>query len=188
MRHSRPCSTRVAALLAQHAGPGARDRARTAKEQIDPELERRALKTAGFADVARAEGTGPLEAALVTEAVARAGGRGCDRRARAGGAGAARLGRPRARSHSPTRRTTGGRCASARTRAALLVLDAGRGAPGSARARRRRVRCRRASWLSRWAASPRGCCAAGGRSAPAPAPACATGGAWRWPARDARLR
>ncbi len=62
----------LATLLAQYAGP-ARAIEIGAKEQVDGELER-ALDDAGFAEIARAEGTGPLEAALVTEAVAREAG------------------------------------------------------------------------------------------------------------------
>ncbi|HET6305532.1 MAG TPA: acyl-CoA dehydrogenase family protein [Myxococcota bacterium] len=62
----------VRALLARHAGP-ARAIELAAKGAYDSALEA-ALGAAGFLDVARAEGTGPLEAALVVEEVARAGG------------------------------------------------------------------------------------------------------------------
>jgi alkylation response protein AidB-like acyl-CoA dehydrogenase len=62
----------VESLLAQHAGP-ARAIELDAKRETDGELEA-ALAEAGFLDVALAEGAGPLEAALVVEAVARAGG------------------------------------------------------------------------------------------------------------------
>ena len=62
----------VATLLEQRAGP-ARAIELAAKEEYDLELER-ALDEAGFLDVALQPETGFLEAALVTEAVARAGG------------------------------------------------------------------------------------------------------------------
>jgi alkylation response protein AidB-like acyl-CoA dehydrogenase len=62
----------VEQLLARHAGP-ARAIALQAKGALDADLER-ALRDAGFGEVGRSEGTGPLEAALVVEAVARAAG------------------------------------------------------------------------------------------------------------------
>jgi alkylation response protein AidB-like acyl-CoA dehydrogenase len=62
----------VTGLLAQHAGP-ARAIELHAKEAYDEALDA-ALRDAGFADVAQADGAGPLEAALITEAVAEAGG------------------------------------------------------------------------------------------------------------------
>ena len=62
----------VEALLEQRAGP-ARAIALQAKGEYDRDLEG-ALAEAGFLDVGRGQETGPLEAALVTEAVARAGG------------------------------------------------------------------------------------------------------------------
>ena len=62
----------VESLLEQHAGP-ARAIALSDKDGYDSALDA-ALRDAGFADVARGEGTGPLEAALIVEAVARAGG------------------------------------------------------------------------------------------------------------------
>ncbi len=62
----------VAALLAQHAGP-ARAIELGAKEDYDFALDA-ALAEAGFADVALDGETGLLEAALVTTAVAQAGG------------------------------------------------------------------------------------------------------------------
>jgi len=62
----------VEALLAQHAGP-ARAIELDARTAYDHELEA-ALATAGFTGTALAEGAGFLEATLVTEAVARAGG------------------------------------------------------------------------------------------------------------------
>ena len=62
----------VEALLAQRAGP-ARAILLNAKAAYDGELDA-ALAEAGFGDVMLADGTGPLEAALVVEAVARAGG------------------------------------------------------------------------------------------------------------------
>ena len=62
----------VASLLEQHAGP-ARAIAIHDKDGYDSELDA-ALWEAGFADVARGDDTGPLEAALIAEAVARAGG------------------------------------------------------------------------------------------------------------------
>jgi alkylation response protein AidB-like acyl-CoA dehydrogenase len=66
----------VSALLAQYAGPAraiALASEKDAKDEYDSALDA-ALRTAGFTSVAVAEGTGPLEAALVTEAVAEAGG------------------------------------------------------------------------------------------------------------------
>jgi alkylation response protein AidB-like acyl-CoA dehydrogenase len=59
-------------LLGRHAGP---DRARQllADDRCDRELMH-ALDTAGFLDLARAEGAGPLEAELVVEEAARAAG------------------------------------------------------------------------------------------------------------------
>jgi alkylation response protein AidB-like acyl-CoA dehydrogenase len=62
----------VQALLARHGGP-ARAALLAVKADYDFALES-ALAGAGFLDVARGEGTGPLEAALVVEEVARAGG------------------------------------------------------------------------------------------------------------------
>jgi alkylation response protein AidB-like acyl-CoA dehydrogenase len=62
----------VEALLRRHAGP-ARAIALQPKAEYDAALEA-ALAEAGFLDVARGAETGPLEAALVTEAVARAAG------------------------------------------------------------------------------------------------------------------
>jgi alkylation response protein AidB-like acyl-CoA dehydrogenase len=62
----------VEALLEQHAG-AARAIELDARAAYDHELEA-ALAAAGFTDVALADGAGFLEAALVTEAVARAGG------------------------------------------------------------------------------------------------------------------
>jgi alkylation response protein AidB-like acyl-CoA dehydrogenase len=62
----------VGALLEKHAGP-ARAIELGARDGYDCELEA-ALLDAGFAEVVDAEGAGPLEAALVTEAVAEAGG------------------------------------------------------------------------------------------------------------------
>ena len=62
----------VEALLEQRAGP-VRNIALAAKAEYDSELDA-ALADSGFSDVARADGAGPLEAALVVEAVARAGG------------------------------------------------------------------------------------------------------------------
>ena len=62
----------VAALLAQHAGPK-RAIELNRKSEYDGALEA-ALDAAGFLGVALAEGTGLLEAALVVEAVAKAGG------------------------------------------------------------------------------------------------------------------
>jgi alkylation response protein AidB-like acyl-CoA dehydrogenase len=62
----------VRALLARHAGP-ARAIGLAAKGEYDSVLED-TLGAGGFLDVARAEGTGPLEAALVVEEVARAAG------------------------------------------------------------------------------------------------------------------
>jgi alkylation response protein AidB-like acyl-CoA dehydrogenase len=62
----------VEALLVKHAGP-ARAIELDARTAYDHELDA-ALATAGFADTALAEGAGFLEATLVTEAVARAGG------------------------------------------------------------------------------------------------------------------
>jgi alkylation response protein AidB-like acyl-CoA dehydrogenase len=62
----------VAALLAQHAG-AKRAIELNRKSEYDAALDV-ALEAAGFLGVALAEGTGLLEAALVVEAVARAGG------------------------------------------------------------------------------------------------------------------
>ena len=62
----------VAALLAQHAG-AARALELTRKGDYDFALDR-ALAEAGFAEIASGEGTGWLDAALLVEAVARAGG------------------------------------------------------------------------------------------------------------------
>ena len=62
----------VAALLAQHAGPK-RAILLNRKSEYDGALDA-ALEAAGFLGVAVAEGTGLLEAALVVEAVAKAGG------------------------------------------------------------------------------------------------------------------
>ncbi len=62
----------VGSLLAQYAGP-ARAIELAAKHDYDSALDA-ALSEAGFLDVARGEGTGFLEAALITEACARAGG------------------------------------------------------------------------------------------------------------------
>jgi alkylation response protein AidB-like acyl-CoA dehydrogenase len=62
----------VEALLARHAG-AARAIELARKDAYDHELEA-ALAEAGFSQVALADGAGPLEAALVVEAVARAGG------------------------------------------------------------------------------------------------------------------
>ena len=59
-------------LLAQHAGP-ARAIELAAKDAYDNELDA-ALEDAGFADVASGEETGPLEAALIGEAIAAAAG------------------------------------------------------------------------------------------------------------------
>ncbi len=62
----------VEALLSEHAGP---ERARRLHEEgeYDAELDR-ALRDAGFGEIAREQGAGPLEAALVTLAVSRAAG------------------------------------------------------------------------------------------------------------------
>jgi len=62
----------VSLLLEQHAG-AARAIGLAAKGEYDHALEA-ALRDAGFLDVALGEGTGSLEAALVAEAVAKAGG------------------------------------------------------------------------------------------------------------------
>ncbi len=62
----------VGSLLEQHAGP-ARAIALHDKDGYDTELDA-ALRDGGFTDVARGEDTGFLEAALIAEAVARAGG------------------------------------------------------------------------------------------------------------------
>ena len=62
----------VEQLLAQYAGP-ARAIELQQKDAYDDALDR-ALADAGFRDVLQGDDTGPLEAALVTEAVARAGG------------------------------------------------------------------------------------------------------------------
>lgn len=66
----------VASLLEQHAGPAraiALHDSALQKDGYDHELDA-ALREAGFSEVARGEDTGPLEAALISEAVARAGG------------------------------------------------------------------------------------------------------------------
>ena len=60
----------VASLLEQQAGP-ARAIALHDKDGYDTELDT-ALREAGFTEVARGDDTGPLEAALIAEAVARA--------------------------------------------------------------------------------------------------------------------
>lgn len=62
----------VTALLAQHAG-AKRATLLNRKSEYDLALDA-ALEAAGFQDIALAEGTGLLEAALVVEAVAKAGG------------------------------------------------------------------------------------------------------------------
>ena len=62
----------VGSLLEQHAGP-ARAIALQDKDGYDTELDT-ALREAGFTDVARGDGSGPLEAVLIAEAVARSGG------------------------------------------------------------------------------------------------------------------
>jgi alkylation response protein AidB-like acyl-CoA dehydrogenase len=62
----------VESLLERHAGP-ARAIALGERDAYDSELDT-ALQDAGFTEVARGEDTGPLEAALIVEAVARAGG------------------------------------------------------------------------------------------------------------------
>ncbi|MGH0038443.1 MAG: acyl-CoA dehydrogenase family protein [Myxococcota bacterium] len=62
----------IQALLRQHAGP-ARAIELARDDAYDADLEA-ALCEAGFLDVARGEGTGPLEAALVVEAIAREAG------------------------------------------------------------------------------------------------------------------
>jgi alkylation response protein AidB-like acyl-CoA dehydrogenase len=62
----------VEQLLERHAGP-ARAIERNAKQEWDGELDA-ALADAGFTDIALADGTSLLEAALVVEAAARAGG------------------------------------------------------------------------------------------------------------------
>jgi alkylation response protein AidB-like acyl-CoA dehydrogenase len=62
----------VGALCARHAG-AARAAELAAKGEMDAALEQ-ALDDAGFFDVALADGGGPLEAALVVEAVARGAG------------------------------------------------------------------------------------------------------------------
>jgi alkylation response protein AidB-like acyl-CoA dehydrogenase len=62
----------VGSLLEQYAG-ASRNIALAAKAEYDSALQS-ALTTAGFSHVARGEDTGPLEAALVVEAVARHGG------------------------------------------------------------------------------------------------------------------
>ena len=59
-------------LLAQHAG-AARAISLAQKGEYDSSLEG-ALDAAGFTDAALGEGTGPLEAALLVEAIAKAGG------------------------------------------------------------------------------------------------------------------
>lgn len=63
----------IEGLLARHAG-AERAIALAGKGAYDTELET-ALAGAGFLDLARGEETGPLEAALLVESVARAGGR-----------------------------------------------------------------------------------------------------------------
>jgi alkylation response protein AidB-like acyl-CoA dehydrogenase len=62
----------LGALLEQHAG-AKRAITLAAKSEYDVDLDR-ALDESGFADVARTEESGPLEAALVVEAVARHAG------------------------------------------------------------------------------------------------------------------
>jgi alkylation response protein AidB-like acyl-CoA dehydrogenase len=62
----------VGELLAQHAGP-ARAIELATQHAYDHELET-ALEAAGFADLGTGHDTGPLEAALLVEAVARAAG------------------------------------------------------------------------------------------------------------------
>ena len=62
----------VAILLEQHAG-AARAIELARKAEYDHSLEAE-LREAGYLDVALGDETGTLEAALVTEAVARAGG------------------------------------------------------------------------------------------------------------------
>ena len=62
----------VQALLARHAGP-ARAIALASKAEYDAELDA-ALRDAGFLEIALASETGPLEAALFVEAVARGAG------------------------------------------------------------------------------------------------------------------
>jgi alkylation response protein AidB-like acyl-CoA dehydrogenase len=62
----------VEKLLERHAGPK-RARELSARNASDEDLER-ALSEAGFDRLAASEGTGPLEAALVTEAIARRAG------------------------------------------------------------------------------------------------------------------
>ena len=62
----------VAALLEQYAGP-ARAIELAAKSEVDAALVA-ALEGSGFLDAALGDGTGALEAALVVEAVSRAGG------------------------------------------------------------------------------------------------------------------
>jgi alkylation response protein AidB-like acyl-CoA dehydrogenase len=62
----------VDALLARHAGPK-RAIELAAKSEPDAALDA-ALAEAGFADLALGDGSGPLEAALVVEAIARAAG------------------------------------------------------------------------------------------------------------------
>jgi alkylation response protein AidB-like acyl-CoA dehydrogenase len=62
----------VEALLARHAGPR-RAIELAAKGEYDTALDR-ALADAGFAEIARSDGAGPLEAALVVESIARAAG------------------------------------------------------------------------------------------------------------------
>ena len=62
----------VDAILEKHAGP-ARAIALAERDGYDVELET-ALLEAGFAEVAEADGAGPLEAALICESVATAGG------------------------------------------------------------------------------------------------------------------
>lgn len=62
----------VEALLARHAGPK-RAIELAAKGEYDAALDR-ALADAGFAEIGASDGAGPLEAALVVEAIARAAG------------------------------------------------------------------------------------------------------------------
>jgi alkylation response protein AidB-like acyl-CoA dehydrogenase len=68
----RAISDAVEALLARHAG-AARAIGLRAKDEVDSALEH-ALAEAGFLDLARGDETGALEAALLVEAVSRAGG------------------------------------------------------------------------------------------------------------------
>ena len=104
----------VDALLARHAGRGARDRARE-----EGRVRRRARRRARGGRL-RGDRAGrrdrALEAALLVEAVARAGRRGLDRGDARWSRRASRVARSRARSRS-RRRATPARCASRRTRA-----------------------------------------------------------------------